>query len=120
MRSHTGRKAVIMILEDFYDAKTTTENIAWIHETDFEFLNQEDITQIIVGGKRSSDYIVRLLMAGIPKEKIKCCTVETDTPSFLDVNSVDKIFILYDLFNVVALDSIKEQVKKKILDGGRI
>lgn len=120
VRKHDGKKAVIMILEDFYDAKNTTENIAWIYETDFEFLNQEDITQIIVGGKRSSDYMVRLLMAGIPKEKIKCCTSETDTPNFLDISSVDKVFILYDLFNVDSLKSIQEQVKNKLLSGGNL
>ncbi len=120
VRTHDGKKAVIMILEDFYDAKRSTENIAWIHETDFEFLNQDDINQIIVGGKRSSDYMVRLLMAGIPKDKIKCCASETDTPSFLDVDSVDKVFILYDLFNVTSLNSIKEQVKNKLMSGGNI
>jgi len=58
IRKEPGNKAVIMILEDFYDAKRTSENIAWIYETDFEFLKGDDIKQIIVGGKRADDYMV--------------------------------------------------------------
>lgn len=117
VRRHDGNKAVILILEDFYDAKRSTENIAWIYETDFEFLNQNSIKQVIVGGKRSSDYMLRLLMAGIPKEKIFCCENEADTVGFLNYDDIDKIFVLYDLFNTVSLNKIKEQIKLQ-LDGG--
>lgn len=111
IRRESGNKAVIMILEDLYDAKRTSENIAWIYETDFEFLKGDDIKQIIVGGKRADDYMVRLLIAGIDKEKIVCCRNETDTPSHLKPELFDKLIIMYDLFNVESLNSIKEQLK---------
>ena len=100
-----------MILEDLYDSKRTSENIAWIYETDFEFLKGDDIKQIIVGGKRADDYMVRLLIAGIDKKKIVCCRNETDTPSHLKPELFDKLIIMYDLFNVESLNSIKEQLK---------
>lgn len=111
IRRESGNKAVIMILEDLYDSKRTSENIAWIYETDFEFLKGDDIKQIIVGGKRADDYMVRLLIAGIDKEKIVCCRNETDTPSHLKPELFDKLIIMYDLFNVESLNSIKEQLK---------
>lgn len=111
IRRESGNKAVIMILEDLYDSKRTSENIAWIYETDFEFLKGDDIKQIIVGGKRADDYMVRLLIAGIDKEKIVCCRNETDTPSYLNPKLFDKLIIMYDLFNVESLNSIKEQLK---------
>lgn len=111
IRHESGNKAVIMILEDLYDSKRTSENIAWIYETDFEFLKGDDIKQIIVGGKRADDYMVRLLIAGIDKEKIVCCRNETDTPSHLKPELFDKLIIMYDLFNVESLNSIKEQLK---------
>lgn len=111
IRRESGNKAVIMILEDLYDSKRTSENIAWIYETDFEFLKGDDIKQIIVGGKRADDYMVRLLIAGIDKEKIVCCRNETDTPGYLKPELFDKLIIMYDLFNVESLNSIKEQLK---------
>ena len=111
IRRESGNKAVIMILEDLYDSKRTSENIAWIYETDFEFLKGDDIKQIIVGGKRADDYMVRLLIAGIDKKKIVCCRNETDTPSHLKPELFDKLIIMYDLFNVESLNSIKEQLK---------
>lgn len=111
IRRESGNKAVIMILEDLYDAKRTSENIAWIYETDFEFLKGDDINQIIVGGKRADDYMVRLLIAGIDKKKIFCCRNETDTPSYLKPELFDKLIIMYDLFNVESLNSIKAQLK---------
>ncbi len=110
VRKEKGSKSVIMILEDFYDRKRTSENMAWIYETDFEFLKGDDIKQIIVGGKRANDYMVRLLIAGVDKQKIFCCESETDTVRFLDPSLVDKIIIMYDLFNVQSLSSIKSQL----------
>lgn len=112
IRKEPGNKAVIMILEDLYDAKRTSENIAWIYETDFEFLRGDDIKQIIVGGKRADDYMVRFLIAGIDRSKIVCCRNETDTVGFLKTEGVDKIMVMYDLFNVVSLNSIKKQLKE--------
>ncbi len=111
VRKESGDKAVIMILEDLYDAKRTSENIAWIYETDFEFFKGSDIKQIIVGGKRADDYMVRLLIAGVDKQKIFCCRSETDTVSLLKPELVDKIIIMYDLFNTESLNTIKQQLK---------
>ena len=116
VRHESGNKAVIMILEDFYDAKRTSENIAWIYETDFEFLKGDDVKQIIVGGKRADDYMVRLLIAGVDRNKIFCCRNETDTVSFLKPELFDKLIIMYDLFNVVSLNNIKNQLKERTED----
>lgn len=118
IRREPGKKAVIMILEDLYDSKRTSENIAWIYETDFEFLKGNGVEQIIVGGKRASDYIVRLLLAGVEKEKIFTCTDEKETVKLLIPENIDKIMIMYDLFNVESLNSIKSQLMQmKIGDG---
>lgn len=112
VRHEPGKKAVIMILEDLYDSKRTSENIAWIYETDFEFLKGNGVEQIIVGGKRASDYIVRLLLAGIDRDKIFTCTDEKDTVKFLKPEKIEKIIVMYDLFNVESLNSIKSQLKR--------
>lgn len=66
------------MLDDLGDAEETSENTAWIYDTDFEFLNDDSITQIICSGVRRTDYKVRLLLAGVPEEKITCVEKESD------------------------------------------
>ena len=112
VRKEPGKKAVILILEDFYDRRRTSENIAWIYETDFEFLKQDDVVQIIVGGKRATDYLVRLLIAGIDRSRIVCCASETETVQHLQWDKFDKLMILYDLYNTESLSQIKKQLQE--------
>lgn len=112
VRKELGKKAVILILEDFYDRRRTSENIAWIYETDFEFLKQDDVVQIIVGGKRATDYLVRLLIAGIDRSRIVCCASETETVQHLQWDKFDKLMILYDLYNTESLSQIKKQLQE--------
>ena len=111
VRHEPGNKAVIMILDDGNDAKYSTENIAWIYETDFEFLKGDDVKQVIIGGVRSHDYLVRSLIAGIDREKLHCCTNETDVVGELKLDGIDKILIMYDMFNGASLKSICDQLK---------
>mgnify|MGYP002226384671 FL=1 len=39
VRHEPGQKAVVLIVDDFYDRQESSENIAWFFDTDFEFLN---------------------------------------------------------------------------------
>lgn len=93
-----GKKALILIIDDFYDRKDTSENIAWIFDTDFEFLKQDNITQIVVGGRRHNDFHLRLLMAGVPESKIKCCEVDTDAADLIDIDAADDFYIVHDIY----------------------
>ena len=81
-------------------------------EPDFEFLKQDDVVQIIVGGKRATDYLVRLLIAGIDRSRIVCCASETETVQHLQWDKFDKLMILYDLYNTESLTQIKKQLQE--------
>lgn len=106
-----GRKTVILILDDVHDKKCSSENIAWLYGTDFELLNSDDIKQIIIGGVRSSDYALRLLIAGIPKEKIFCVEDEQNTVNCLETENIDKLFILHDIYNYDIACELKDKVR---------
>ena len=41
-----------------------------MYDTDFEFLNHDDIVQLVCTGRAGRDYKLRLLLAGIPEERI--------------------------------------------------
>lgn len=114
IKSEPGRKAVILNLDDFFDAKETSENLTWIYDTDYEFLNDDSIKQIVIGGVRCPDHYLRLLLAGVPKEKIKFTRNEEDTVGLLDLTDIDKVFITYDVYTVHIADKVKAKLEKRL------
>ena len=114
-----GEKEVILMLDDVFDAKDSSENVAWIYETDFEFLNQENILRIVIGGVRCKDYYLRLLMAGVPREKLFCAEKEIDTPEYLLCRPGEKIFILHELYAAELAGKVRDKVKERIRKGAK-
>ncbi len=119
IRKTPGKKAVLLLVDDAGDAATTSENIAWIHEADFEFLNQEDILQVVAGGVRSQDYRVRLLLAGVPAEKIATCPKEILAADLVDWEHADRIFILYDVYTIHLAQGAKQRLLKRMKGEGQ-
>ena len=110
IRSTTGKKAVLILVDDMGDAAHTSENIAWIHEADFEFLNHADVEQIVIGGVRSQDYRVRLLLAGVPAEKIFTFPKEVEAADLVKFEDVEKIFILYDVYTIHLANGARDRL----------
>ena len=70
IRSKPGRKELLVMMNCMGVSKNWSENPSWMYDTDFEFLNHDDIVQLVCAGPRARDYKLRLLLAGIPEEKI--------------------------------------------------
>jgi len=96
VRTESGIKEVIIMLDDL-SYKASSEIMTWIYDADFEFLNDDSIARLVVCGVRCFDYRLRLLLAGVPEEKIVCVSDEAESPSKLILDGTDKIFILHDL-----------------------
>ncbi len=79
IRNAPGKKSVVMFLDDYFDARHTVENTAWFYDTDFEFLNDPSIVQVVIAGARHHDTYVRTLLAGVPAEKIVHMRDESDS-----------------------------------------
>ena len=118
IRHEEGTKTVVCMIDDYYDAKETSENIAWIFDVDFEFLNHDSVKRIVLTGVRHQDYHLRLLMAGIPEEKIVCCEKEVDAAQYVDVSLSDKFYLLYDFYSMGYADLDYYDLKKKLEKGG--
>lgn len=114
VKKEKGNKAVILILDDLHIAKEGSENITWQYETDYELLIQENIKQVLVAGPRYLDNKLRMLLAGIPEEKLTVIREEFLLVEKLKLKNIDKIFILHDLYSLEETAKIKEQVIKKI------
>lgn len=118
VRKEQGNKAVVLILDDLHDAVSGSENTAWHYDTDFEFLNDDSIKQIIIAGVRYLDGYVRLQIAGVPKEKIIHMRDELEATNYLKLDGIDKVFILHDLYAIELKDAIKNKVEVMIKNKG--
>ena len=114
VRKESGNKAVFVLLDDLHEAANGSENIAWHYDTDFEFLKHESIKQILTSGARYLDTKVRFQMADINMEKVVCKKDELSLIEELNLEGIDKVFILHDLYSIDLKNEIKERVKNKI------
>ena len=114
IRRTEGNKAVILLIEDFFDAKHSTENIAWLYDADFEFLKDDRITQIIVAGVRAADFRVRLLLAGIPEERILTMREEAATADAVALDTVDNTFVLFDVYTVSFAETVRDRLQARL------
>lgn len=118
VRKESGNKAVFVLLDDLHEAASGSENIAWHYDTDYEFLNDDSIKQILTAGARYLDTKVRLEMADILMEKVVCQRDEISLVDKLELNGIDKVFILHDLYSIKLKEEIKDRVVKKLREMG--
>lgn len=117
VKKEKSKKEVILILDDFFDNKNSSENLTWIYDCDFEFLNDSSIDKIIVGGKRCNDYYLRLLLAGVPREKIVAVNDERAVSKYLSYSKDRTIYILFEMYDAVVAADVRKEVIKKLTGG---
>ena len=118
IKEMSGKKALIIILDDMLDKNayhtTRGEAINWIYETDFSFLEDESIKEIVVGGNNYADFKMRFNFLDL-KDKVHYCNEESDTYKYLKLEDIDKVVILRDIYmgkiakEIIA--NIKEMLK---------
>lgn len=109
-----GNKVAIVIVDDLHEDAKGTENIAWQYDTDYEFLNDDSIKQVIIAGPRYLDGYVRMRMAEVPEEKIICKRDEIEATSMANLDGIDKVVILHDLYSIEETEKIKNKIKEMI------
>ena len=111
IRNTPGKKSVILFLDDYFDARHTVENIAWYYDTDFEFLNDPDIVQLVIAGARHHDAYVRALLASVPAEKVVHLREEQNAAQAVSPDA-DTVFILYDVYTI----RLGEETERALVD----
>ena len=109
-----GNKAIVLAMDDAYDRKKSIEYIGWIYDVDYEFLTRAGVQQVVATGPRCYDHKVRLLLAGIPEEKIFCATDELAGIDLIRTEDVDAVYILYDTSTYGLSCQMKEKLLKKL------
>jgi len=110
--SQPGLKQLLLIMNDLGDEEEWSENICWMYDCDFEFLNKPDITRIIVAGPRVKDLYFRLLLAGVPKDKLLAKRDELDTPELFDYKEKSDIYIFHGLDSYAVALKARDKIAK--------
>ena len=113
VKEEPGSKCVLLMLDDVTDNRYSSETIAWYYDTDFDCLNDSSIKEVIIGGKRSKDLYVALLLANVSKEKIVRVDNEYDMPSKINFQNITKIFLLHDITSYEQSMIIEEKIKRE-------
>lgn len=109
-------KTVLLMLDDVLDNRLSSETVAWYYDTDFEYLNDSSIKRIIIGGKRCNDLYVRLLLAGINKDKIIYEDNISNMPKDIDYKNTNLIYLLHDLTLYDQSLEIKQMIMENLHD----
>ena len=90
-----GEKEIILMMNCLADQRHWSENTTWLYDCDFEFLAREGIRRIVCTGPRARDYYLRLLLAGVPEEKLRCTLTELEAPELLEYKPGESVCLFY-------------------------
>lgn len=117
VRNLPHRKEIVLMIEDTDYNVIASENLTYMYDTDFEFLNDPLIENIVVIGVRSKDYLLRMLLAGIDENRIHCTENISDIPKLMHFSKDIDVHIIYDMHQMENYEKIRQTVKDAIRGG---
>ncbi|MDR1355697.1 MAG: MurT ligase domain-containing protein [Propionibacteriaceae bacterium] len=102
----SGKKAMVLNLDDVHHIQNDVENTCWLYDADYEFLANSGIEQIVVGGVRRHDHILRLLIAGVEPNRIRGVADELSTADMLSLDNIDTILNVYNEENIFTTGAV--------------
>lgn len=109
-----GKKTVVLAMDDAYDRKKSVEYVGWIYDVDYEFFADDSIVQVVATGPRCYDHKVRLLLAGVPEERISCAPDEMDGMDLIRTEDTEAVYILYDTSTYELSCRMKDKLISKL------
>ena len=99
-------KAIIFVGDNF----EASESPCWFFDSNYSYLCDPSISQIIFSGPRSKDQFLRALMAGVPAEKIKTTNRSAAGTELLDTAKSKDIYVLYGPYMVKEANIVKNKL----------
>lgn len=115
-----GDKRLVLFLEDIREGETSSENLAYLYDSDFEFLAKPDIKRIVLYGKRPLDMRLRLLLAGVAQDRIRICKTLEEIPGALGTEEGETVCVLYDNYSVTTEEKTREYLRAYLESEGPI
>lgn len=102
LRSFPGRKSVVLSIDEVSERTSDVENTAWSYDADYEYLADESVGQIVVGGVRRHDQALRLAIAGVDPSRIVTVESEAETAELVELDGVEQVFNLHSVHNALS------------------
>lgn len=103
-----NNKAIVFINDNFEDS----ESPCWLYDSNYSYLTDSSISQIIFSGPRCKDQYLRALLAGVPAEKIRTTHDSAGGTSLLDTSLSKDIYVLYGPYMVKEANIVKNMLIK--------
>lgn len=108
-----GTKSVILLYNASQFTSGYSDMTAWYYDTDFELLADPQVKQIVITGARMADIKVRLLLAGIPENKLTLCPDSTKIAEAVSLDQ-DNICILHELYSEPLAETTQSLLAQKL------
>lgn len=99
-------KAIIFVGDDF----EASESPCWFYDSNYSYLKDPSISQIIFSGPRCLDQYLRAQLAGVPTDKIRTISDSTAGTNLLDTQLSKDIYVLYGPYMVKQANLVKEKL----------
>ena len=120
LRSFAGRKTVVLTIDEVSERTTDVENTAWTYDADYDYLVDDSIEQIVVGGVRRHDQALRLAIAGVDPARIVTVESETEAAELVNLDGVDAVFNLHSVHNAVSTGTpVQARLRERLTGGAR-
>lgn len=113
MAKEPSIKELVFCLDEVQDDNHPTETLTWLYETDYEFLNSPNIKKIVIGGHMYLNHKLRLLLAGVPDNKIVAVEDEKEIPKYIDKDGIEKVYVLFEIDCVTKAKNIRDAIVLK-------
>ena len=117
MAKEPSDKDVVLLMDEVQDKNHPTETRSWLYETDYEFLNDPKIKRVIVGGHMYLNHKLRLLLAGLPEDRIVAVEDEADIPLYVDQSGIKKVYVLYETDCVSKAVNMRDSIVRYVKEG---
>lgn len=120
IKHEQGRKAVVLNILDSYHNKPgvlQTELTSWYYETDFEYLKDPLVKQIVILGYGTEDLVLRLAIAGIDPKNVCIAQTPEQAAEAIDLNAVDAVFWAFAICNNEESDISRDRVIELLQEG---
>ena len=109
-QDQAGRVGVFMSNPAQKRGGKESENMAYLYDVNFEYLNQDFVKQVGFAGDRYLDYGARLEFAGYPKNQILGARTEEELQSIFPIEDLDTIYFIPGTKNLPIMDEVKQKL----------
>jgi UDP-N-acetylmuramyl tripeptide synthase len=117
LASFTGRKSAVLNIDEATERRNEVENTCWTYDADYEYLADDSIVQIVVGGDRRYDQALRLAIAGVQRERIVTVEAEAAAADLVELDGVDDVFNLHSVHNALSTGTPVQRRLRARLEG---